>query len=143
MQNEKGNHLFLKGSELWHSKWFPKSLKSVSFFSSNCKSFWTFCFYWDTIFKVKDRYKISRHHPLMEMRHTTWCRYLNLIYLQDLKSILLYFNLGSLVPQLSLKGEPEPCINSKHTDCYAGYICNSYQHLAPMLKVIWGIKSLP
>lgn len=68
------------------------------FFSSNCKSFWTFCFYWDTIFKVKDRYKISRHHPLMEMRHTTWCRYLNLIYLQDLKSILLYFNLGSLVP---------------------------------------------
>lgn len=140
---------FSQGIELWHSKRFPKSLKSeFGFFSSNCKSGWAFCFYRGAFFKVKDWYKISRDYPFMEMRRTIWCHYLNLIYLQDLKSTILYFNLGFLVPSLSLKGEPESCINSKHIGSYAGYICwlscllqsISYQHLAPMLKVIWWKK---
>lgn len=48
------------------------------------------------------------------MKHTISCHYLNVNNLQDFKSILVYLNSGSLVPQLALKGEPKPWIKPKH-----------------------------
>lgn len=102
-----------------------------------------------------EKYMLKLYNHVKRVEKTQWFNYLNLFICGTLSPYFYtLLNLGTLVPQLSLKGEPEACIKSRCTDCHSECVyiyllsyllqSNSYDRFPPnaeghMLKKIAAI----